>query len=423
VAGGDAPSTRLDRDGDWRRILAEGIAVAVQQAWLIRRVAAQASQGPARLDRPFLLVEHPFGRFEKWLGETILVAHLTATTAAVPEELRRQARDLAASLASLVAHGAYRRVWLRLPYSSVTSVGAAQALLRDLGVDDKEATEDLMRAAAKTEAQWTERASRHLLERSWFWAHMKPGLRSYPKPDWPQRLPHPIYLLRSDIYALTHDVWFGTDLGRHRLQHLSNVADVLQACAPWLALIGDLDCLGEVIACLFMLGIRPCDGLETAYQRLIYGQIQKMATRPDGSGGRRLLFFHRSAPTPTRVIDYHPIYVAAIAALVQEQRQLQSTPTPAGTTAHADLVRMAEQQLRIYPSLPSLQRRTLLGLLSPAAVLDGLLIAAARQYRLDWIDELLAAAASLGLPSSWTAQAAESFVHSQTGRPASLPAS
>lgn len=412
---GDAPSIRLEPESGWDHILAGGLAVAVQQAHLLRRVATQRGQGPSRLDRPFLLVEHPFGRFEKWLGETILVAYLTATTPAVPREIRHRGQDVAVSLSSLVAHRAYRRVWLRLPYSSVTSVGAAQALLHDLGVGDPDATKDLKAAAAMTEAQWTERAARHALESSWFWAHVEPKHGSHGTADWPETLPHPIYLLRSDIYALTHDIWFGTDFGGQALQHSSNVADILQVSAPWLCLIGDLDCLGEVIASLFMLGLTPLEGLDAAYRRSLGAQIERMASQPNGRSRRRLPFLPPPVPIPTPVIDYHPIYVATIAALARLRKRSRPQPKcqAPDEAAHSVLVRLAEQQLQMYPALPTLPRRALLDLLPSAALLDGLLVVAARQYRPDWIEELLELRSSYRMPPSWTTHEADAFARLQ----------
>jgi hypothetical protein len=392
--------------------------VVIEQAKLLWQVAVKGSQGPSRLDRPFLLVEHPFARFEKWLSETVLVAYLMATTVTVPAEIRHRARDLAASLAPLVAHRAYRRVWLRLPYSSVTSVGAAQTLLHDLGVGDSSATEDLKAAAAWIEDHWTERAARHSLERSWFWTRMKPNQGSKVRPDWPDMLPHPIYLLRSDMYTLTHDVWFGTDFGAVPLQEPSNLVDVLNASAPWLALLGDLDGLGEIIASLFMLGVAPVDRLCAAYRRAIRDQIARLAAQHERQAGWRLPFFAAPAPAPalTPVIDYHPIYVAIIAALARHRTPPAPQPESqeSGGRAHAALVRLGEQQLQMYPAVQVLPRRELLDLLPAPAVLDGLLVMAVRQYRPDRIEELLTLHSVYHMPPSWTTQEAGTFAQRQS---------
>lgn len=417
---GDVPSTRSV--AGWEGLLVEGIALAQRQAMLLLEVAGQPEEGPQRLDRPFLLVEHPFGRFEKWLGESVLVAYLAATTPTVDAGLRRQALEVAAQLAPLVAHRAYRRVWLRLPYSSQTSVGAAQALLHDLGVGDPEATEDLRAAAAMTDSDWTERAPRHVLERAWFLAHLDSGQASSAEPSWPQTFPHPIYLLRSDVYALTHDVWFGTGFGGHALLRTSSVGDVLEACAAWLALIGDVDCLGEVIASLFMLGRAPLDGLDTAYRYWLSAHASLVAGRQDGSPHRHLPFLSRRRPSMTPVHDYHPVYVATVAALARGRSGAlrQATVPAADWELHATLLPLAEQQLRVYNSLPTLPRRALLARLPPGALLDGLLTAAARQFRLDWIDQLLRVHTSFGEPATWTTREVEAFAyrHAVGARPA-----
>lgn len=390
---GDAPAIRPKVENGWLTLLMESIDFAVEQGALILRAAATKDQGPERLDRPFLLVEHPFGRFEKWLSETILVTYLTATTDGVPVDVCRKASALAQSLSSLVAHPAYRRVWLRLPYSCFTSVGAALALLDTLGLAEPKAMATLKVAFDLSEAHWTERASRHSLERAWFNARLTKPRPIGDSPAWPDALPHPIYLLRSDVYSLTHEVWFGTDFGRRQLRHSSNLHDVLRICAAWLPLVGDVDCYGEVVASLIMLGSSPGVGLETALQLALMGEIERVNASLTKTNEPRI-----------RLVDYHPIYAGAVAALATYRRGEREIRFAPGRDAEAsvELKRIAREQLEMYMPMGQLHRDKLLDLIPADMLLDGLLTAAARQAEPNWIYDLLRFARASHLQTSWT---------------------
>lgn len=410
-----------DRSVDWDEILNQGMVLVGLQADRLHQ-AARSPEGPERLTHDFLLLEHPFGRFEKWLSETILVAYLAATTEAIPTSIRNRALGIAGGLSTLVSHQAYRRVWLRLPYSSLTSVGGAQAMLEELGVADSCGSEALHAAVTAGRKQWTARGAQRAVERSWLERRAIPSGDGSLAPSWPEQFAHPIYLLRSDVYGLTHDVWFGTDFGRLTLGSRANVEAVFRAIGPWLGLIGDLDCLGEVIASQFMLGNEPDRGLEALYRFSLVRHIRALTTGTEGSPHRRQSWFVRKPRDESvlfRVKDYHPAYVGLVAAIARLRR-----PSCAGADAAEVDDRVGRYLLVLFsnriqalctirppgqlPSWPSAHES--LSRMSAESAVDGMLICGARRRELTLMRDLVQVWRADDRAATWTVNESESFL-------------
>jgi hypothetical protein len=410
-----------DRSVEWDDILNQAMVLVGLQAKRLNQAAA-SPEGPERFARGSLLVEHPFGRFEKWLSETVLVAYLAATTEGVPISIRNSALRIASGLSSLVSHPAYCRVWLRLPYSSLTSVGGAQAMLEELGVADSKGTEALHAALSLGSRQWESRGAPRAAERSWLNRRAVPTNEGSLAQRWPDEIPHPIYLLRSDVYGLTHDVWFGTDFGRLMPDSGSNVEAVFRAIGPWLVLIGDLDCLGEVIASQLMLCEEPDPGLEALYRlsllRKIVGvttETQRRPQRPRSWFGR----MPRDRPVLFRVTDYHPAYVGLVAAIAWLRRgsSARQVVSDVRDTLSSRILAVFSSRIQSSCAVPSNLRppswpstRETLSLISAESAIDGMLISAAKRRELTLMCDLLRAWRAETRPATWTVSESEAFV-------------
>jgi hypothetical protein len=73
------------------------------------------------------------------------------------------------------------------------------------------------------------------------------------------RRPHPIYMTRADVYALTHGLMYTTDFGARDLPpslESRTLAAILDAGIAWHIASEDLDLLGELLLCLPLVGER-----------------------------------------------------------------------------------------------------------------------------------------------------------------------
>ena len=410
-----------DRSLEWGEILNQGMVLLSLQAQRLNE-AASSPEGPDRLSQDFLLLEHPFGRFEKWLSETVLVAYLAASNEAIPISIRNTALQIAADLSALVSHRSYRSIWLRLPYTVLTSVGGAQAMLEALGVADSKGSEALHLAIGSGSKQWTSRGAAQAVERSWLRRRAIAIDEDCLAPNWPAEFAHPIYLLRSDVYRLTHDVWFGTDFGRITLDSRSNVEAVFRAIGPWLGLIGDLDCLGEVVASQFMLGLEPDPGLEALYRFNLLRRITAMTPKTQPQQRRRWFArLPRDESVLFRVADYHPAYVGLVAAMVLIGRRSclrAAVAEVSGPLSDRDLELFSSCVRGFYealpnplmPSWPSV--RETLSKVSAESAIDGMLISAARRRQLTLMGDLLKVWRAGNRKATWTVSESDAFVTS-----------
>jgi hypothetical protein len=375
--------------------------------------------------------QHPFGPFEKLLGETVYMLHGILPALAGRPDIAASVGELAESLAPLVRARSYMRMWARLPYTVLTSVGGASILLTRLGVTDERCDRLVADLLSSGLACGTERPPHRLMERRWL-RFLAGSEVPYDVRDllpltvlWAS--PHPMRLTLPEAYAFTHAIWYGTDFGARPLAGMDagGVARTVESALAWLVMAGDLDLLGEFLLCALFLRM-PSSSAFTVGLRVFLGWWAGEAwEEPVETAGRGWLAAWRRALGGARPDDeigrslqrrYHTLYVGAVlaAALLADSSPPPTAPVGPGDHGPSDdLAQTLLAQMR--RRTPDAHRR-LVGAVGPgdgSVVVDGALTLAARRCDLAGVRHLLEAAAGVGLPAMLTIEEASRFLHQQ----------
>jgi hypothetical protein len=163
---------------------------------------------------------------DKVVAETALLVLLAARLGGTFREIASSSRALARGLEPL-ARPERTALSLRRHPETVMSLGFAHTALTAAGFPDENFEEIVSSAFATGQASSIERLPFRELDLRWQ-EHLREGSAA-PRIDdiWPYttlcRNPNPCFMLREEIYALTHDVFYSTDFGRADLPLLRGV--------------------------------------------------------------------------------------------------------------------------------------------------------------------------------------------------------
>jgi Domain of unknown function (DUF6895) len=393
---------------------------------------------------------------DKLAIEASLLALITSRNAAAGSSIARAAGDLAEALESRVRSPRNRALLLRFPHTAM-SLGIGHVALTALGNEDP-LFDRLLRAAIESgHADSIERLPYRAMERRWL-----AGLLTATPPRFDDLLrqsvaasePHPIYMLATDVYALTHAPMFVTDFGVRkppRAVRLEAFDSALDASLAWTLFTDNFDLMAELVLARLLLRLPWSRAQALAWYVLDRIWVEAGALPSPGfvpseiallTGTERLARITQQA--------YHTTYVAGMlcSVLLRTPVPPEIAPVRTSSAANAELAAQAEAAaakaglvgnerqstetgVGAKPALAaaarSLSERHDLGRAwefaldapafderdAPSVLGDGLLTAAARRYDLVLLGTTLCLVASYGLPLTSTVVEATRFLMRQ----------
>jgi hypothetical protein len=248
--------------------------------------------------------------------------------------------------------------------------------------------------------------------------------------------PSPMYVLATDVYALTHAVMFETDFGFRRIRRWVaplRTSAFIDAVCVWQLANDNLDLSGELLMAAAYLH------LPLSAHRMLAFHVLRTVWNDFGflpSPSLQVHELHELLDTPKAAYaflhTYHTTYVGALAfdAIYRDQNRASEvrarqpfTPCVPSTQSEVDSFEFAAARLRDLTKdkgtamwtnrLPfDLATKDLIEVLE-----DTLLIEAARSYRLDVVEAELARLEASAPRLSPTARLAREFLSDQSGLP------
>ncbi|MFE1878073.1 DUF6895 family protein [Streptomyces sp. NPDC059496] len=414
-------------------------------------------------------VEDPFVSLADKVAVESAILALVADRCAGDRALVRQwVGRLARSLEPHVRSSRNEIVIRRYPHTAM-SLGIGHAALSSIGLPDPDFDRLVRQSLDKELADCTERLPYRAMERRWLSGLL--GVAA--KPQFDDLLPlsiaarpgHPIYMLATDVYALTHAPMFMTDFGRLPVEDdfpYGRCEESLDATAAWVLHTDNFDLMGELVLARVLLNtpwttshFLAWKTLEVAWDRLGFLACPSFAIQQF----HELPAEERSSYAFRHI--YHTTYVAGIlcAALLRapsEDLHVRA-PTPVMDDSLRDECRMAFEAsmsfcaggldgsridvaelaqvagLRLQePPLKAVRRlvsawhsrnpgssATVLSVLDhvdlpdgslASSLADGLLTCSARAYDLSALAQTLQVVVGTGLPVTTTVAAAARFL-------------
>ena len=227
-------------------------------------VLAYAADGLARLERHASHWPEDANAFlrrqDKVAAEAILLAYLASRLPQKPPRLAHAVETVRDQALIHIATERNEALLRRFPQTA-TTLGVGFVLLSQLGRSQPGVERLLRSALGRGFATLTERSTFRMMDTRWTFGLLDPALVRPVEELVPLStlgaIPHPIYTMKEDDYALTHAVYYLTDFGRRsppptlRLENRQLVDPFL----AWNAVRLDLDLLGEfLIAALVLRG-------------------------------------------------------------------------------------------------------------------------------------------------------------------------
>ncbi|MCC6454094.1 MAG: hypothetical protein IT328_04065 [Caldilineaceae bacterium] len=189
---------------------------------------------------------------EKVIAETAILVFLVSRIPEPCDETRSLLVTLRHQLSMIVRSAQSRILLLRYP-NFATQLGLAHIILTRLDEPDEEFDVLLRRAMTMGQVDSVPRVPFRYMDIRWVRA-----LLFNTRPDFTDLLPlsiitscaHPIYMTRSDAYALTHELMYITDFGDTPVPaslDLSRISDMIDAGLAWSTVSKDLDLIGELL--------------------------------------------------------------------------------------------------------------------------------------------------------------------------------
>ncbi|MFF5213593.1 DUF6895 family protein [Streptosporangium sp. NPDC000396] len=411
---------------------------------------------------------------DKIIGETALLALVADRYAGQRPQVRMLVDRLARSLDPLVRSIRNEALIRRYPNSALT-LACGHAALTAIGVVGPEFDRLVKSILACDPLDCSERIPFRAMERRWMTGLLYPGM----EPSFDDLLPmsiatrpaHPIHMLSTDVYALTHVPMFVTDFGATPAPAAFPHAlcrDSLDATAAWVLHTDNFDLMGELVLARELLGapwtpshLLAWKTLEHAWDKLGFLASPSFAIKEFTE-----LPVEERASYAFRHI-YHTTYVAGMLSAVMLSSASAAQPQVAGPCrltaaessalrqecrdaftaaiefctgtpiAHDDIAHLSAVagQSTGEPPLPAIRRLMSIwgqrdskatgtvthvldkaGLTDAAvasSLADGLLTCAARSYDLAMLADLLRVVTSTGLPVTPTVAAAARFLMRQ----------
>jgi hypothetical protein len=272
---------------------------------------------------------------DKVIVETAVLALLASRIPNPPQSIQALVRELLESLAEAARTERTAVLMMRFPYTAA-SLGLTHVVLSSLGYRDERFDKLTKQALESGQIEAIERPPFRSMDVRW--------VRELATSDWHANFDdlvphsilstsaHPIYMNRSDAYALTHALMYVTDFGIKpppASLDLERLAATVDAALSWNIMTEDLDLLGEMLLSVALLrhpwspharfawhflagtwdtlGFLPGPGFEVP----VYNQLE-------GDESTAYAFQH----------TYHTTYVAGVlcATLLYHPERSKSTP-------------------------------------------------------------------------------------------------
>jgi hypothetical protein len=430
---------------------------------LVRRVAMVLETARAHLERlddyaaywadeadPFVTLA------DKLTIEAAILALVASRNAAAGDSIAAAAGALAEALEPRVRSPRNRALLLRFPHTA-TSLGIGHVVLTALGNEDPFFDRLLRTAVESGHADAIERLPYRAMEQRWLTGLLdaaQPRFDDLLRASIASRGPHPIHMLASDVYAVTHVPMFVTDFGAlkpPRVAALERLGPVLDASLAWTLFTDNFDLMAELVLARLLLRLPWSRAQALAWYVLDRAWVETGALTSPGfdlSELGRLSEAERRARIAQN--SYHTTFVAGMlcSALLRTAVPATITPVETSPTATTELAAQAEAaaakaglvvgrhrsveigvgpKAALVAAAQTLAERHELGTAwelaldsaafddrdGPSVLGDGLLTVAARHYDLVLLGTALCLVTSYGLPLTTTVTEATRFLMRQ----------
>jgi uncharacterized protein DUF6895 len=273
---------------------------------------------------------------DKIIVESAMLALVANRYACERAEVKLAVDALAGAVAPQARSSRNDILMRRYPHTAM-SLGIAHAALESVGLRDPQ-FDALVREALAWEVDCKERLPYRAMERRWLKSLLEPNAQVEFDDLIPLSVagqaPHPIFMLATDVYALTHVPMFITDFGHNQLPDgfpLAQYCEAVDASLAWTLFTDNFDLMAELVLARALLDVPWSSYSYMAWKtlELAWDQLGFLA-----SPSLELKKFQELAPEERSSYAfrhvYHTTYVAGMlcAILLDPKRSLPSVVSP-----------------------------------------------------------------------------------------------
>jgi len=282
--------------------------------------------------------EDPFVTLaDKIIVESAMLALVANRYAGERAEVKIAVEALASSLAPQARSSRNEILMRRYPHTAM-SLGIAHAALSSIGLSDPQFDALIRETLIWDKADCTERLPYRAMERRWLKGLLNPDAQLQFDDlillSIAGQAAHPIFMLATDVYALTHVPMFITDFGRVEPPDgfsLTQYCDTVDAAIAWTLFTDNFDLMAELVLARVLLNVSwsPYQCMAWKTLELAWDQLGFLA-----SPSFEMKKFQELAPEERSSYAfrhvYHTTYVAGMlcATLLDPERSSPSVTFP-----------------------------------------------------------------------------------------------